>query len=293
MAWLNADDYYFPGALDRVASVFKKNPHVDVVYGNAINVNSEGYFLSYFPPVQPFNQKDLSRSCFICQPACFVRRNAYERIGGIDASLMYTMDWDLWHKLSLSGARFQYVPEVLAAVRYYADTKTMSGSFQRYGEIWRIERKYGRHLLPFCWPGFYRYDLAFKKNKKTIENIFLFVLEKLRATNKRLKKLRKTKGYTENPLYGFHRWDPLVESECTIHMPWYDERKWRKLNLRVNPCDESYRIKINESRCHYQILEGSYLRIDVPLISEPYRKIEISRSQTDKWRLLDFRCELI
>lgn len=165
VSWLNADDYYFPGAVDKVASFFENDPELDVVYGDAIHVTSDGLFLSYFPPVQSYNTKVLTRRCFICQPACFVRRTAYERVGRIDAMLQYTMDWDLWCRLSLYGAKFQYIHEPLAAVRYYQGTKTLSQDWLRYKEIWRIERKYGHRLLPLSWPGFYRYDLSFRKTK--------------------------------------------------------------------------------------------------------------------------------
>jgi len=292
VAWLNADDYYFPGALDRVASVFEKNPHVDVVYGDAIHVTTAGHFLSYFPPAQTFNSKDLMRSCFICQPACFVRRKAYERIGGIDASLKYTMDWDLWHRLSLAGAKFQYIHEVLAAVRYYSGTKTMSGDRLRYGEIWRIERKYGRRLMPLSWIGFYRYDLSFKEKRNFLEDFFLYLLDRLRQSKKRLKSFKRSGGHIRKTLYGFHRWEPVVEKGCTIHIPWYDKRPWQRLCLRVEPFDRAYIIKINDERCQCTGSETDRLMIDVPNITGPYRKISISRSKKGAWRLLDFYCEL-
>ncbi|MHC4130054.1 MAG: glycosyltransferase family 2 protein, partial [Planctomycetota bacterium] len=112
VAWLNADDYYFAGALNRVAAAFEQDPELDVVYGDAVHVTPEGFFLSYFPRIQEFNRKDLTCSCFICQPSCFVRRSAYEALGGIDSSLRYTMDWDLWCRLSEHGARFCYLHEV-------------------------------------------------------------------------------------------------------------------------------------------------------------------------------------
>jgi glycosyltransferase involved in cell wall biosynthesis len=43
VTWLNADDYYFPGALDRAAASFEKDPELDVVYGDAVHVSSEGF----------------------------------------------------------------------------------------------------------------------------------------------------------------------------------------------------------------------------------------------------------
>ena len=293
VAWLNADDYYFPGALDRVASVFEKNPRVDVVYGNAIHVTADGCFLSYFPPVQSFNPKDLRRSCFICQPACFVRRNAYECIGGVDASLKYTMDWDLWQRLSLAGATFQYLNEMLAAVRYYPGTKTMSGDRRRYGEIRRIEKKYGRRPIPFSWAGFYRYDLFFKKERNFHENAALFLLDRLRGAKKKIKSFQRSKSYMAQTLYGFHRWNPVVEKSCTIHLPWYDKRQWRNLSLAVKPCGEDYIIGVNDEICNYAISKTGCLVVDVPHITEPYRKISISRLEMGVWQLLDFHCDLL
>ncbi|MBW2354289.1 MAG: glycosyltransferase, partial [Deltaproteobacteria bacterium] len=90
VCWLNADDYYFPGTLSRVAALFERDPGLDVVYGDAIHVTPEGFFLSYFPAIQEFDARDLTRSCFICQPACFVRCGAYEEVDGVDPSLHYT-----------------------------------------------------------------------------------------------------------------------------------------------------------------------------------------------------------
>ena len=292
VAWLNADDYYFPGALDRVASVFQKNPDVDVVYGDAVNVTADGCFLSYFPPAQSFNSRALARSCFICQPACFVRRKAYERIGGIDATLKYTMDWDLWHRLSLSGAKFQYIHDVLAAVRYYPGTKTMSGDWRRYLEIWRIEWKYGRRIMPFSWAGFYRYDLALKEKRNFFERIFLHMLDRLRQSKKRLLKMPGSGNQMDRTLYGFHRWAPVVEKDCIIQLPWYDRRRWRRICLQVEPFDKDYVVKINDAPCQLGISESGCLLVDVPFITEPYRRIMISRAKGGRWKLLGFSCEL-
>jgi len=292
VSWLNADDYYFPGALDKVSAFFDTNPAIDVVYGDAVHVTADGFFLSYFPPVQSFDPNDLTRSCFICQPTCFVRRKAYERIGGIDPALKYTMDWDLWHRLSLAGAKFYYLNELLAAVRYYPGTKTMSGNRRRYAEIWRIERKYGHRLLPFSWLGFYRYDLSFKENRDLFEKFFLFMLDKLRNAKKRLQGLERAGGRLKQTLYGFHRWEPVVETECTIHLPWYDKRKWHSVYLKVKPVDAEYIVKINDSPCHHAVAEKGRLMIEVPMMDDPYRKVTVAKPDGGDWQLLGFSCKL-
>lgn len=292
VAWLNADDYYFPGALDKVAACFEKDPTLDVVYGNAVHVTEEGRFLSYFPPIQDFSAQDLTRSCFICQPACFVRRTAYERVGGIDTTLHYTMDWDLWCRLSQSGTKFHYLGEPLAAVRYYSDTKTLSGDWSRYREIWRIERKYGRRLLPFSWLGFYLFDLSFKTKKTVAERIAFNGLGFLRRLKKRLHKIRYSRNEVNRTIYGFRRWEPLVEGRCVIHLPWYDKRKWKRLRLTVHPTGELYQITVNDAYTQGLLAKEGSLLVDVPPLEEAYRKISIECLARHQWSLFEFSCEL-
>jgi glycosyltransferase involved in cell wall biosynthesis len=292
VAWLNADDYYYPGALDKVASCFENDPEVDVVYGDAIHVTPEGFFLSYFPPIQGFDGRDLTRSCFICQPACFVRRSVYERVGGIDPTLQYTMDWDLWCRLSLAEANFKYIRELLAAVRYHPGSKTLSGNWLRYKEIWRIERKYGHRPLPFAWLGFYFFDLSFKTKKTVAEKIAFNSLGFLRQLKKRLYKIRNSGSELNGTIYGLRRWEPLVEGRCVIHLPWYDKRKWKRLRLRVQPTDELYKITVNDAYSQVLFAQEDSLLMDVPPLDEPYRKISIECPAKDRWSLFELSFEL-
>ena len=292
VAWLNADDYYSPGALDRVASVFEKNPGLDVVYGDAIHVNREGFFLSYFPPIQEFNAKELTKNCFICQPACFVRRTAYEMVGGIDLSLNYTMDWDLWCRLAKNGAKFYYLPEVLAAVRYYPGTKTLSGDKERFREIYRMEKKYGTRRLQISCLSSYYYGLTFKTKKNLGENIFFVLFNILRKTKPKIDKILGNQKTRDDLVYGFHRWEPIVEGRCQIHIPWYDRRQWRRLRLKVEPIREQYRITINGHGCETISSENDYLLAEVPKIKEPYRQVDIECVDGQRWKLLEFTCDL-
>ena len=43
----------------------------------------------------------------------FVTRQAYERLGGYDTSLHYTMDLDLLMRATSAGMKFKHVPEVV------------------------------------------------------------------------------------------------------------------------------------------------------------------------------------
>jgi glycosyltransferase involved in cell wall biosynthesis len=292
VSWLNADDYYFPGALDRVAACFEANPNLDVVYGDAIHVTADGFFLSYFPSIQEFNARDLTRNDFICQPACFVRRSAYERVGGVDTSLMYTMDWDLWCRLACAGAKFHYLHETLAAVRYYPGTKTLSGNWKRYLEIWRIDRKYGRRILPFTWLNFYLFDLSFKEQKTLLEKFIFSFFNFVRQIKKKLIAIQDLKNQTNRTLYGFYPGDVAVVGKCTIHLPWYDKRRLKKIRLRVVPDRRNYHTTINNAYHSVLLAEEGQFSIDMPDLDKPVIKISIECLDQNNWELLDFACEL-
>ncbi len=45
VAWLNCDEQYLPGALQRVAEVFARNPEVDMVFGDIVMVDRQGEYL--------------------------------------------------------------------------------------------------------------------------------------------------------------------------------------------------------------------------------------------------------
>jgi GT2 family glycosyltransferase len=291
VSWLNADDYYFPETLDKVAACFERDPGLDVVYGDAVHVTSQGFFLSYFPAIQAFDAEDLARSCFICQPACFVRRSAYERVGGLNPALRYTMDWDLWCRLARSGARFRYIHEVLAAVRYYSGTKTLSSDRLRYLEIWRIERAYGKRCLPLSWPGFYRFDLACKKNKTWLERVSLNVLDRMRK-HKPLFRFMGLKTGQKKSIYGFRPWERVVDGGCFIQIPWYDSRDWKRLHLEVEPGDASYWVSVGNALERVVIARDGLLSMDLPALDGPHRKIAVSCPGRDHWNLLAFRCDL-
>ena len=292
VAWLNADDYYFPEALDKVSKCFESNPDIDVVYGDAVHVSPDGLFQTYFPAIQEFDPNDLTRTCFICQPACFVRRTAYNRVGGLDHTLRYTMDWDLWCRLSNSGARFYYFHEVLAAVRYYPGTKTLSSSWDRYMELFRIEKKYGHRVLPRSWPGSYLFDLSFKKKMTLAEKSIFIILKSLSCIKKKFIGLKELNSKRIKTIYGFHPWESIAEGQAIIHIPWYENRKWDKLRLKLNPKTARYHVKINDQRCDEVGFENSYIYVKLPDIENPHRKISIRCQGNKSWRLIEFSCEM-
>ena len=144
VGWLNADDVLLPGALAKVAEAFEKNPDAVVVYGVGAKTDLGGQIIKKVP-FREFSPKRLSYAFGAVQPAMFFRRDAYWKVDGLDESLHYAMDWDLLLKLAKVG-KVVAIPDHLANIRYYPETKTNTGGWKRMREIARIARSHNGAL---------------------------------------------------------------------------------------------------------------------------------------------------
>jgi glycosyltransferase involved in cell wall biosynthesis len=154
-AFLNADDTYVPGAVARAVEGFARNPEAAVIYGDAWHVDENGKRISRYP-VEEFDAKRLARRCIICQPAAFIRREAFAGAHGLDARLRFSLDYDLWIRLAsrqntTGGATGLVKMEAeLACSRLHKDAKTVGQTEAALHEtIEVLRRHYG--YAPFNW----------------------------------------------------------------------------------------------------------------------------------------------
>lgn len=134
IGWLNSDDIYYPGAIEKVTAVFDANPDVDIVYGQADHVDVNDRPFECYPTAE-WDFDELKESCFICQPALFFRRRLIEHHGLLNESLHYCMDYEFWLRLGMGGVRFLYLPEKLAGSRLYPNNKTLGARIKVHHEI--------------------------------------------------------------------------------------------------------------------------------------------------------------
>lgn len=122
-AYLNADDFYLPGAVSTAVRHLCRDAAFGAVYGNAQWIDEQGEVIREYPS-RDFNRDLLLRECFICQPACFMRRDAFESAGRIDPHLRFTFDYELWLRMSRTYPLL-HIPEYLAGSRMYRHNKTL------------------------------------------------------------------------------------------------------------------------------------------------------------------------
>ncbi|MFM1813546.1 MAG: Hyaluronan synthase [Pseudomonadota bacterium] len=87
---------------------------------------------------------------FVPQETLFWRRRIWDKVGGIDPSFRFAMDWDLLLRFQAAGAKIVRVPYFLACFRIHSAQKT-SAQMHSVGqnEIDRLrERTFGRRISP-------------------------------------------------------------------------------------------------------------------------------------------------
>ena len=136
LAWLNSDDYYLPGAISAAVKTFKGDPDIVLVYGNMLAVDGNGQTIN----ILRYNQLTVEELlCFqiIGQPAVFMRRDAFENVGGLSPTFHYLLDHHLWLRLALQG-HIMHVDETWAAARYHSEAKNIAKPIEFSREAFRI-----------------------------------------------------------------------------------------------------------------------------------------------------------
>ncbi len=128
MAWLNSDDLYLRGALQRVADRFANDPRCDMLSGGWLCYAwPDGTFIPVRPcgvGIRPNRAIMLRRNAYLGQHSTFWRRELWDRVGPLNESLHLAMDHEFFLRCVLAGARVELEPAMLAAFRQHAEQKT-------------------------------------------------------------------------------------------------------------------------------------------------------------------------
>jgi glycosyltransferase involved in cell wall biosynthesis len=157
--WINSDDYLEPGALSAIASSFEHNQSVDIISGKTAEFRNwpPQVFNIIQLPLRANPEATITVGVF-CQPSTFWRTEIIRQLGGIDPSLHYEMDWDLWVRyLTRYGQeRVRRIDRLIAHFRHHPDAKTTADSDKFYAEADAIF--HGVLLCLDAPPAFYRLE---------------------------------------------------------------------------------------------------------------------------------------
>jgi glycosyltransferase involved in cell wall biosynthesis len=138
LAFLDADDLWLPGKLERQVSVLRRHPKVDLVFTDGctfardgdVHPSILGHLSQHFARVRPWlpgggeagqvvvrpGRPDLLFCNFIYTPGVVVRRACLDAVGSFDETLPTCEDYDLWLRIA-RRAPLALVNEVLFRCR--------------------------------------------------------------------------------------------------------------------------------------------------------------------------------
>jgi glycosyltransferase involved in cell wall biosynthesis len=146
ITWINSDDVFCLHAAEKVAKTAKLNNTTKAVfYGDGYVIDEIGVIKEKFNygEFNYFVAKTLGPT--ISQPGTFFSREAYFQMGGVDVSLRYGMDLDMFCNFLFSNIPFLYTGIFMAKFRKYPTQKGHSSKFLEIcnQESFIIQKRYG------------------------------------------------------------------------------------------------------------------------------------------------------
>jgi glycosyltransferase involved in cell wall biosynthesis len=145
VAYLNSDDVLLPDAVETVVHYLRAHPECDLVYGDAEIVDASGRVIGSYPTAD-YTFERLMQNCCICQPAAYWRAGVADRVGPLDESLHYAMDFDYWIRVDRSGFEIHHLPRTIAQSREHEHAKTLTSRPAIYREIVAVSRRSGGYV---------------------------------------------------------------------------------------------------------------------------------------------------
>lgn len=146
LAWLNSDDTYQPGALREALDYLDMHPEVGLVYGDANYIDENGRVIGRFPAAQTDYDRLRQGYVHIPQQSAFFRADLWRKVGPLDPSFYFAMDYDLWVRLARE-APIAYHPRLWANFRLHSGAKTIAADDRCWPEMLRVHYRDGGSRL--------------------------------------------------------------------------------------------------------------------------------------------------
>jgi glycosyltransferase involved in cell wall biosynthesis len=125
--WLNSDDYYMPGALDHVATVFS-NPDTTVYCGRSRVFSDSNVYYSQGSDVYVGNLAKTIGWARIDQPETFFRKKVWDCLEMVNEHFHYIMDKELWIRYLMNFGLKGIVKDQEIVVNFRIHEQSKTGS---------------------------------------------------------------------------------------------------------------------------------------------------------------------
>lgn len=171
LGWLNSDDEYYPGTLNRISQIDWEK--YDFCFGKGMWISKKGEDLCQYPTFKP-DKYSLFFQCTICQPTVFFSRRVWNELGELSTNFQCSFDYEYWLRAIFGRKTFYHSGHLLAKSRMYHENKSMSSQHIVNEE---------RHKL---------LEMYFKNQRLSPSKMFLYKISVDYKTHKRIKLLHNT-----------------------------------------------------------------------------------------------------
>jgi glycosyltransferase involved in cell wall biosynthesis len=156
LAWLNCDEQYLPGTLEKVVDWFARHPDRDILFGDVVLISPVGVPLAYRKAVLPI--RGHIRSCFLptFSAATFVRRRVVEEGHLLDTRFRAIADAVWIDALLGAGFKAGLIHRPLAVFTQTGENLGQSPAAQAESERWRVGCHSGGRLKRVFWSATHR-----------------------------------------------------------------------------------------------------------------------------------------
>ncbi len=142
LAWINSDDTYQPRAISEAVKLLQARPDVGMVYGDSDIIDVKGKVIGRFRARQTDYRRLRQGYVHIPQQSSFFRADLWRKVGPLDPTFYFAMDYDLWVRLA-SLAPLVYTPQLWANFRLHDNAKTVSADDRCWPEMLKVHQRLG------------------------------------------------------------------------------------------------------------------------------------------------------
>lgn len=123
-AWLNSDDLLAPSAVRIAVHYLTREPEIGLVYGDRLHIDTKGNVVG-INRCPPHDINMFRKNFTLPQETVFFRREVFEKVGGIDENLKFSMDFDLWCKMN-QVTKMCHIPAFMGCFREHEAAKSIT-----------------------------------------------------------------------------------------------------------------------------------------------------------------------
>ena len=152
LAWLNSDDVLYSHAVREAVAYLTAHPECGMVYGDCDFIDADDKVIGRFNAKQTDHRRLTQGYVHIPQQASFWRADLWYRVGPLDDSIYFAMDYDLWLRLA-EVSQVKYLPgaKPWAAFRLHADAKTIAEDDRCWPDMLRIHKRNGGSVFSLIY----------------------------------------------------------------------------------------------------------------------------------------------